>query len=143
MELAQGNSGENIFKDYSDENSESDIPAIVMVLMIVLACLVTLAICLAIFGLVGWKRKRSNIRNTNPANGARLDHAQAIESNENNNSLNLRRQYPLDFQNLFHVEGNEHRSNNINRERPPSYENIFKVDEKDLPSYEDVIRHTG
>lgn len=132
-------------KDYwgnSNENTDGDIPAIVMVLMIVLACLVTLAICLAVFGVVSYRRKRSNGRGANQVNTVRQHRPSSAESRSPRrmtHNVVARRNESEIFANILLLDENQQRSYDTSPEVPPAYEDIVALDEKDLPSYEEFL----
>jgi len=130
----------------SSKSSDGEIPAIVMVLMIVLACLITLAVCLAVYGIVNYRRKRSNGRTANQSNATR-QHLPSVTDSRNLRSntpgVNTLRNENVVLEDIFRIDENmERASAPISQEVPPAYEDIVALDEKTLPTYEEFLEHT-
>lgn len=125
-------------KEYEFEETSSEIPAIVMVMMIVLACLVTLAICIALFGLFSWRKRSSPPRNSRSA----PNESRTIHNRETTANPNSERNFPITLDSEREFQLFQENPSNIEN-LPPPYENIVRFEDKDLPSYDQVVRESS
>jgi len=134
-----------------EANQENGIPPANIMLMIMLACLVALGLCLAIFALISWRRKRfherrlihqsSEERHNQDLHAPSNNRGNRLSNNTQIEVLRSSRFSSLGSETTFRCEQYRDIMNiGLNGDSPPSYDLISKLDDKDLPSYDEVIQ---